>query len=60
MIGRRHAEVRRRIAELRVLERDLARLRDRASRLVPRDCDPSGVCHVILTVPPSAARSIEA
>lgn len=47
MIDRRHAEVRSRIAELRVLERDLARLRDRALRLEPRDCEPSGVCHVI-------------
>jgi DNA-binding transcriptional MerR regulator len=47
MVDRRHAEVRARIAELRVLERDLARLRDRAARLEPRDCDPSGVCHII-------------
>jgi DNA-binding transcriptional MerR regulator len=47
MIDRRHTEVRTRIAELRALERDLARLRDRAARLEPRDCDPSGVCHVI-------------
>jgi MerR family copper efflux transcriptional regulator len=47
MIDRRHAEVRTRIAELRVLQRDLARLRDRAARLEPRDCDPFGVCHVI-------------
>jgi DNA-binding transcriptional MerR regulator len=47
MIDRRHAEVRSRIAELRMLERDLSRLRDRAARLEPRDCDPSGVCHVI-------------
>jgi MerR family copper efflux transcriptional regulator len=47
MIDRRHAEVRSRIAELRVLERDLARLHERAARLEPRDCEPSGVCHVI-------------
>jgi MerR family copper efflux transcriptional regulator len=54
MIDRRHAEVQSRIAELRVLERDLARLRDRAGRLEPRDCDPSGVCHVIPKVTGSA------
>jgi MerR family copper efflux transcriptional regulator len=47
MIDRRHAEVRLRIAELRELERDLARLRDHAARLAPRDCEPSGICHVI-------------
>jgi len=47
MIDRRHTEVRSRISELRVLEGDLARLRDRAAKLEPRDCDPSGVCHVI-------------
>jgi DNA-binding transcriptional MerR regulator len=47
MLDRRHAEVRARITELRLLERDLARLRDRAARLEPRDCDPSGVCHLI-------------
>ncbi|MEX0629649.1 MAG: heavy metal-responsive transcriptional regulator [Chloroflexota bacterium] len=47
LIDRRHTEVRARIAELRRLERDLAQLRERASRLEPRDCDPSGICHVI-------------
>jgi MerR family transcriptional regulator, copper efflux regulator len=52
MIERRHAEVRSRIAELRALERDLARLRERAARLAPRDCDASGVCHVIPLQPP--------
>ena len=49
MIDRRHAAVRARIAELRGLERDLIRLRDRSRRLQPRDCDPSGICHVIPT-----------
>jgi len=49
MIDRRFAEVRSRIAELRVLERDLAMLRRRAAGLEPRDCDPTGVCHVIPT-----------
>jgi DNA-binding transcriptional MerR regulator len=47
LIDRRHAAVRGRIAELRRLERELAQLRSRAEHLQPRDCDPSGVCHVI-------------
>jgi DNA-binding transcriptional MerR regulator len=47
LVDRRYAEVRARITELRQLERELARLRDRAGRLEPRDCDPEGVCHVI-------------
>jgi DNA-binding transcriptional MerR regulator len=47
LIDRRHAEVRARIAELRSLERELTALRQRATRLEPRDCDPSGICHVI-------------
>lgn len=47
LIERRHAEVRSRIAELSALERELARLRQRAAHLEPRDCEPSGICHVI-------------
>ena len=47
LIERRHAEVRSRIAELSALEHELSRLRERAASLQPRDCDPSGVCHVI-------------
>jgi DNA-binding transcriptional MerR regulator len=47
LIDRRHAEVRARIVELQALERELAELRERATRLEPRDCDPSGICHVI-------------
>lgn len=47
LIDRRHADVRARIAELRTLERELQHLHERAARLEPRDCDPSGVCHVI-------------
>ena len=47
LIDRRHADVRARITELQALERDLSRLRERAGRLEPRDCDPSGICHVI-------------
>ncbi len=47
LIDRRHAEVRARIAELRALERELSELRERAKGLEPRDCDPSGICHVI-------------
>jgi DNA-binding transcriptional MerR regulator len=47
LIDRRHAEVRARIAELRGLERELRQLRARAASLEPRDCLPSGVCHVI-------------
>ncbi|NJD29941.1 MAG: heavy metal-responsive transcriptional regulator [Chloroflexi bacterium] len=47
LIDRRHAEVRARIAELQALERELAQLQKRAARLQARDCDPSGICHVI-------------
>lgn len=50
LIDRRHAEVSARIAELQTLERDLTRLRKRAARLEPRDCDASGICHVIPVV----------
>jgi hypothetical protein len=32
---------------LRRLERELGTLRARAAKLHPRDCDPSGICHVI-------------
>jgi MerR family copper efflux transcriptional regulator len=57
LIERRHAEVLARLAELQVLERDLASLRQRAARLEPRDCDPTGVCHIIPTVDqPARAR----
>ena len=47
LIDHRHADVKARIAELRRLERELAALRARAAKLHPRDCDPSGICHVI-------------
>ena len=47
LIDHRHAEVKSKIAELRRLERELATLRARAAGLHPRDCDPSGICHVI-------------
>lgn len=47
LIDRRHTEVRARIAELQTLERELSQLQKRAARLEPRDCDPSGICHVI-------------
>jgi DNA-binding transcriptional MerR regulator len=53
LIELRHAEVRARIAELQSLEQELAELRERAARLEPRDCDPSGVCHVIPKLMPS-------
>lgn len=60
LIDRRHAEVRTRIAELQALERELFQLQKRAARLEPRDCDPSGICHVIPKLvqkeSPSAAR----
>jgi DNA-binding transcriptional MerR regulator len=60
LIDRRHAEVRTRIAELQALERELSQLQKRAARLEPRDCDPSGICHVIPKLvqkeSPSAAR----
>lgn len=58
LIDRRYAEVRARIAVLRALERELAQLRERAARLEPRDCDPSGICHVIpKLVPPTSSAS---
>lgn len=47
LIERRHADVKARLAELRRLERELASLSRRAARLQPRDCEPSGICHVI-------------
>jgi DNA-binding transcriptional MerR regulator len=47
LVQRRHAEVRSRIADLRRLDRELAELEARAKHLEPRDCEPSGVCHVI-------------
>jgi MerR family transcriptional regulator, copper efflux regulator len=50
LIDHRHAEVKSKIAELRRLESELAVLRARAARLHPRDCDPSGICHVIPAV----------
>ena len=55
LIDRRHAEVRARIAELQALERELTQLRERAERLEPRDCDPSGICHVIPMLMPAAS-----
>ncbi len=47
LIDRRYVKVRARIAELHALERELAQLSERAVRLEARDCDPSGICHVI-------------
>ena len=55
LIDRRHAEVRARIAELKSLERELTQLHERAKRLEPRDCDPSGICHVIPKLTPTTA-----
>jgi DNA-binding transcriptional MerR regulator len=55
LIDRRYAEVRARITQLQALEQDLSRLRKRAQRLEPRDCDPSGICHVIPKVAPIAS-----
>lgn len=55
LIDRRHAEVHARIAELRALKRELTQLRERAKSLEPRDCDPSGICHVIPKVTPIAS-----
>lgn len=54
LIDRRHAEVSARIGELQALERELTKLRERAARLEPRDCDPSGICHVIPKLTPVA------
>jgi DNA-binding transcriptional MerR regulator len=50
LISERHAEVKAKIVELSRLEHELAGLLARAARLQPRDCDPSGICHVIPTV----------
>jgi DNA-binding transcriptional MerR regulator len=50
LIDHRHAEVKGKIADLRRLERELTALRARAAKLHPRDCDPSGICHVIPTI----------
>jgi MerR family copper efflux transcriptional regulator len=47
LIDHRYVEVKAKIAELRGLERELAALRARAAKLHPRDCDPSGICHII-------------
>ncbi|HET6379935.1 MAG TPA: heavy metal-responsive transcriptional regulator [candidate division Zixibacteria bacterium] len=58
LIARRHADVRARIAELRSLERDLRQLRARAERLAARDCDPSGICHVIPNLVPAPAARV--
>jgi DNA-binding transcriptional MerR regulator len=55
LIDRRHAEVRDRITELQVLEQELAGLQKRAARLQMRDCDPSGICHVIPQLVPIAS-----
>lgn len=52
LIDRRYAEVRARIAEFQALEQELARLQKRAARLQARDCDPSGICHVIPKLAP--------
>lgn len=58
LIDRRYAEVRARIAELQSLERELTQLRRRATRLEPRDCEPSGICHVIPRLSPTIEKSI--
>ncbi|MFN8629258.1 MAG: heavy metal-responsive transcriptional regulator [Chloroflexota bacterium] len=47
IVDRRRTEVRARIAELRELEADLARVSRAAAALDPADCDPSGVCSAI-------------
>lgn len=43
------ADLDRRIAELTALRGEVRRLRDRADRLDPADCDDGAVCHVIPT-----------
>ncbi len=56
IVERRRAEVRARIAELRRLEADLARVARAARALDPAACDPSGICAAIeLGTPPVAA-----
>lgn len=55
LIELRHAEVSARIAELRALERELSALHHRALQLERRDCDPSGICHVIPKQPLTAS-----
>ena len=58
LIDRRYAEVRARISELQALERDLTQLRERAALLEPRDCDASGICHVIPKLTPPTVVSM--
>jgi DNA-binding transcriptional MerR regulator len=57
LIDQRHAEVKAKIVELTRLERELAGLLARAANLQPRDCDPSGICHVIPTATIARAAS---
>lgn len=47
LLRSRSADVRQTIAELRRLERELQALVERAGTLVPADCDPQRVCHLI-------------
>ena len=54
LVDRRQAEVRARIAELRRLEEDLARVSRAAAALEPAECDPSGICSAIPLTPPTA------
>lgn len=51
LIEQRHADVKARITELRRLDRELVSLARRAASLEPRDCEPSGICHVIPRLP---------
>jgi len=55
LIDRRHTEVRARINELQALEQELTQLGKRARGLEPRDCDPSGICHVIPRLVPTVS-----
>ena len=59
LIDLRHTEVRARLVELKALEQELTQLRERADRLKPHDCDPSGICHVIPRLP-SVGRALHA
>ncbi|MEO6350955.1 MAG: heavy metal-responsive transcriptional regulator [Candidatus Limnocylindrales bacterium] len=47
IVDRRRAEVRTRIADLRRLEADLARVSRAAAALDPAECEPSGICGAI-------------
>lgn len=47
LLRSRAGQINRTIRELRILQRDLRSVVERAERLDPADCDPRRVCHLI-------------